>query len=279
VQNPTAVAQAAETAARVAAFREWHAELRTLTPRALVTPLLVAANVLIFVAMWVSGAHPFNPTVETLFAWGANFGPETTSGGFWRLLTSAFLHSGLAHLAFNMICLAGIGRTTERMLGSPGFLLMYLTSAVAGSLASVAWSPAVVGVGASGAVFGTFGAFFGASIRAADTIPTSLLNWLRASNGKFLAINFAAGFFVANVDVAAHAGGLVWGFLMGLLLGHPLRPEFAIWRRSRNLLAAGLFVPVFAVGLLTGGWRVGQADDAVSEFGRIAKEEERILAI
>ncbi len=208
-------------AALAEATLRWHADLRRLTPNALVTPVLVAINVIVFLAMAAAGARPFDPSVDTLIAWGANFGPITFSGGEqWRLLTCAFLHSGVGHLAFNMFCLVGVGLLTERMFGSVGFLLTYLISAVVGSLVSVTWAPNLVSVGASGAVFGVFGAFFAACSRSDGTIPKPALVASRANMGKLLAINLAFGVFVPNIDLAAHVGGLVCGLVCGLLLGH-----------------------------------------------------------
>ena len=271
--------QAAIEAERAAAFRHWHGELRSLSPWAPVTPILVALNVVVFVVMAASGVKVLDPTAQTLLGWGANFGPASVGGEWWRLVTCAFLHSGVMHLAFNMFCLAGVGRATERMIGSPGFLFAYLSSAVAGSLASVIWTPAVVSVGASGAVFGTFGAFFAASLRAAGTIPRPALDAVRVNMGKLLALNLAVGFFVPNVDVAAHVGGLLWGFACGYLLGHPLTTEAVKRRKSRNLIAAAVFVPVVALGFVAAGNRVGTANDASSELTRIGMDEERVLNV
>ena len=266
-------------AQRVAAIRAWHDELRRLSSRAPVTPILVAINVIVFVVMVASGVDPLDPKPDVLLKWGADFGPVTFGGEWWRLLTAAFLHGGAVHLAMNMFCLLGVGKATERMIGSPGFLLAYLTSAVVGNLASVAWNPVVVSVGASGAVFGTFGMFFAASLRAGDTVPELARNTLRVNMGKLLALNLAVGFFVPNVDVAAHVGGLVWGFAAGFLLGHPLRAESLRGRRVRNLMLAALFIPVAGVGLTIAGSRVSSSKSAVAELDRLAADVDRVLLV
>ncbi len=277
--SSSAAAAPPADADRIQAFQQWHADLRQLSPVTPVTTIIVGLNVLVFVAMAASGVNPLDPTPEKLLAWGADFGPATVGGEWWRLLTSAFLHAGIAHLGFNMLCLYGIGRVTERMIGSTGFLLTYLTSAIAGSLASVAWTPVIVSVGASGAVFGVFGAFFAITLRAADTIPKPALHSVRTSMGKLLAINLAVGFFVPNVDVAAHLGGLVWGFAAGLVLGHALNPDAARARMHRNLLAFILFAPVFVLGVGIADRRVGEASGASAEMDRIFMDEEQILAL
>jgi len=111
--QPTPTGPTTAEAARSEAVRQWHAELRHLTPRAVVTPAIVAINVFVFVAMAAAGINPFDPPLETLTAWGANTGPSTFTGEWWRLLTCAFLHVGIGHLAFNMLCLFGVGMVTE----------------------------------------------------------------------------------------------------------------------------------------------------------------------
>jgi len=165
------------------------------------------------------------------------------------------------------------------MVGSPGFLLMYLLAAIAGSLVSIAWSPAAVSVGASGAVFGVFGAFFGACARASDTIPKLALDASRANMGKLLVINLVFGLFVPNIDVAAHVGGLICGFACGLLLGHPLRPEATRWRLPRTLLLAALSVPVVWLGFVAAESRAVRTIHAVDELKRIGADEERVLKV
>lgn len=268
-----------EEAARIEAYRQWQAKLRQLTPSAPVTPILVLLNVGVFVAMAVAGAAPWNPTVDTLLAWGADHGPTTFGGEWWRLFTAAFLHSGLPHLAFNMLCLYGAGVLAERMLGGAGFLLTYLASALAGSLASVAWSPTAVSVGASGAVFGLFGANFAATLRAGDTIPPPMLRGLQVNTAKLLALNFAIGFFSPNVDVAAHVGGLICGFVAGFVLGHPLRRDAARRRMVRNLAAVLMLAPLLGLVAVVASGRVATADDVASQMRRIGEEEERILTL
>ncbi|HUR53066.1 MAG TPA: rhomboid family intramembrane serine protease, partial [Gemmataceae bacterium] len=120
---PPAEPPPASDAQRVAAIRAWHDDLRQLSPRAPVTPILVGVNVLVFVVMVASGVNPLDPKPDVLLKWGADFGPVTFGGEWWRLLTAAFLHGGAVHLAMNMFCLLGVGKATERMIGSPGFLL------------------------------------------------------------------------------------------------------------------------------------------------------------
>src|SRR4051812_39545582 len=101
----------------VAAF---HGHLRTLTPRAWVTPLLIFLNVAVFVAMTVVDKQPWSPGTAVLLRWGGNLGARTTGGQWWRLFTCMFLHGGVVHLAANMIVLWTTGPLVERMLGNLG---------------------------------------------------------------------------------------------------------------------------------------------------------------
>ena len=135
--------------------------LRKHRPRALVAPVLVAINIMVFVLMVATGVDFMEPSIEDLISWGANFGPRTVDWEWWRLLSCTFLHIGALHIAFNMYVLWDVGRVVERLVGSTTFLVLYVASGLVGSLASLALNPQVVSAGASGSVFGVFGALIG----------------------------------------------------------------------------------------------------------------------
>ncbi len=129
-------------------MRFWQ-RLIELTPHTLVTPTIVAVNAVIFVLMAIDSGAIFTFRGETLLKWGANFGPWTLDGEWWRLLTCTFVHGGLIHIGLNMWVLWDIGQFVERLAGNVGFLLLYVLSGLFGSLASVYWNPEVLSVGAS----------------------------------------------------------------------------------------------------------------------------------
>jgi rhomboid protease GluP len=108
---------------------------------AIVTQSLSGINVAFFIGMALAGISITDPTSQDLVRWGADWGPRTLSGEWWRLLTSTFLHIGIVHIAFNMWCLWDLGSLCESLCGHWTFAAVYLISGVAASLTSVAWHP------------------------------------------------------------------------------------------------------------------------------------------
>lgn len=242
--DPVAMADAL----RVQVF---HRTLLGLTPRIFITHTIVGLNVAAFIALALLGVHPWSPTVASLVQWGANYGPLTTDGQWWRLLSATFIHIGVLHIAMNMYVLWGVGQFVERLVGRAGLVVLYLLSGLAGSLASTWWNPLVVSAGASGAVFGVYGALLGFLLRQRRAIPTQVLSRLRSGAIIFLGLNLMLGFSIEGIDMAAHLGGLVGGFLCGLALSHPLRRDAARRRWLRNgataLVGAALVLAAIVV--------------------------------
>src|ERR1700743_1868874 len=121
------------------------------------TYTLVGINCAVYVAMVLRGVSPTMPTVLDLVHWGANFGGDVLAGQWWRLLTAAFVHVGIVHLATNMWCLWNLGLLGEPLLGPWGVVAVYVLTGIAGNLLSTAVHPQIVGAGASGAGFGIAG--------------------------------------------------------------------------------------------------------------------------
>jgi rhomboid protease GluP len=190
-------------------------------PRIAVTPVLLGLNVAVFGLMLASGIHPMAPTIDSLVQWGANYGPKTTNGEWWRMFTAMFLHIGILHLLFNMVALWNVGSFMERVLGSTGFVVLYLLAGLLGSVASVAWNPFVVSAGASGAIFGLYGGLLAFLVRHRDTTSQASLAALRSNTLVFVGYNLLYGFVQEGIDMAAHLGGLAGGFLCGFVLTQP----------------------------------------------------------
>jgi membrane associated rhomboid family serine protease len=241
----------AEQQREVAADRlsQFRATLSAITPYAFVTPTIVLVNVAVFAALSLSTGTILLPDVETMVQWGANFAPLTTTGQWWRLVTSMFLHFGILHLAVNMWVLWAVGRLVERIVGNAAFAVAYLTAGFLGSVASVLWNTGVVSAGASGAVFGVFGLLIGFLLLHRKSIPWKALNEHRNAALVFLALNLIFGFGlgvfgIKGIDMAAHVGGLIAGFGCGLLLSQEISPQATMtrWVRTVALTAVALVV-------------------------------------
>ena len=134
-------------------------QLRLRMPQLRITPLLIAANVIVFVAMLFNGAGLWHSQNGVQLAWGANFGPATQDGQWWRLGSALFLHFGLLHISLNMFALWDAGQWVERMYGHFRFAVIYFSAGLAGNLLSlVIHAGHAVSGGASGAIFGLYGA-------------------------------------------------------------------------------------------------------------------------
>lgn len=183
-----------------------------------VTTALIAANVLVFLAMIASGLSPISPTPLQVFHWGGNFGPVTEAGQWWRLFTACFLHYGIVHIGFNMWVLYQIGYFTERLFGGPRYLAVYLLAGVGGNLVGLALHPNAVAAGASGAIFGVYGGLLAYLLRYRGVVNPRAAKAVSRSVFIFLAYNLFYGLADPRTDLTAHIGGLVVGFLAGLLL-------------------------------------------------------------
>jgi len=183
-----------------------------------VTSGIIAINVLVFAVMVAKGVSPAEPTTAQLLRWGADFGPQTLGGQWWRLLSSCFVHAGLLHLGFNMWCLWWLGMFVERYLGRATFALAYLVAGVGGAVASVWWHPFAVGVGASGAIFGAAGMLVTILRSGQLALPADYLKRHSKSIVVFIGYNLFFGFISPHIDNSAHVGGLATGLLLGAFL-------------------------------------------------------------
>ena len=235
---------------------DFHRRLLAVTPRVYVTHLLVGINVAVLAWMAVRGISLVNPLAQQLLAHGANFGPSTTDGEWWRLGTSMFLHVGVIHLLVNMYALWNLGPILERFVGNVGFAILYVLAGLGGGLASIAFNPDVVSAGASGAIFGLLGGLVGFVLPRRDSVPARIFWGMLYSGGVCIAINLVIGWTFPFIDNAAHLGGLATGFVAGLLLSRPLEPQTARRRWRRNLLLA----VVGGAAVAGGAWALAERD-------------------
>jgi rhomboid protease GluP len=216
----------------VAEQQNFEAALRAAAPTVRATPVLVAANVLVFGLMVVVGrAGVLLPDRGTVLAWGGNHWPLTTGGQWWRLLTCTFLHFGVVHLALNMLALYGVGPLAERLYGRRFFAALYLAGGVFGSLASVWYNrPTTVGAGASGAVLAVYGLLLAYPLAQPGSVPRSVLRSLNKGTAAAVGYTLLFGLTQRFIDNAAHVGGLAAGFVLGVVCARPLDPV----RRARQ---------------------------------------------
>lgn len=254
-------------------------QLLDKAPRIPATSILIGVNLLVFATMLWNGAGLWHSDNGVQLAWGANFGPATKDGEWWRLGSALFLHFGLFHLAMNMLSLWDGGRLVERMFGTGRFLLIYCASGLAGNLLSlIAQGDRAVSGGASGAIFGVYGAFMGFVWLYRDSLRRSEFKRLFWGAAIFSAITIVLGLQVTGIDNAAHVGGLLGGILAGLALARPLdsapRPSLVGQR-----LAGGAYVLILVlliVNIPAPRYRWSEEVRAQEEISAFLGEDARI---
>jgi rhomboid protease GluP len=246
--------------------------LRRQTPSIPVTVALVAVNLLAFVAMLASGAGLWHSPNNLQLEWGANFAPATEDGEWWRLGTALFLHFGLLHLATNMLALAEAGHLVERMFGHARFATIYFASGVTGNLLSlITHGDGAVSGGASGAIFGIYGAMLVHLALHRQQLQRHEFGWLFWGAMAFSTFTVVFGMLVPGIDNAAHLGGLLAGVLGGFALA-AAAPESTARRQPQRALAAGAWLAII-IGLAAAipaphyRWREEQqAQGRINEF-------------
>lgn len=203
---------------------------------AAVTRALVVANAVIFALLALACMSPLLIPSELLIRVGGNFAPLVQKDQPWRLLTALFLHGGLLHVGLNMLALHQAGQVVERLYGRLGFAVLYLVAGLLGNLASLWWKPGPVSVGASGAIFGVYGALLSYLLLQRGSVPNEIFREMRSGTLGFIGYSLFAGFSIPGIDNAAHLGGLLGGLVMGAALARPLfAPQPVDWRTPRAL--------------------------------------------
>jgi membrane associated rhomboid family serine protease len=214
-----------------------------ITTDALVTKILVAINVIVYLITVAQGSGINSPGGSLFDRW-LLFGPLVAQGDWWRLITSTFLHVGLWHIVFNMWALLWLGAAVEGAIGRWRFLLLYLASGLAGSAGALVWSPHSPTVGASGAIFGMLGAGLILEYRATGQLAGSFMT--------MLVINLIFTFgFSSFISVGGHVGGLIGG-----LLGTAVIVSRGRFRDGIEVPTAVGLVGVGALSIAVAYWKV-----------------------
>lgn len=193
----------------------------------MLTRILIAANVLVF--LWELSTGDTGDG-RVLVDDGGLYGPYVAAGQWWRIGTAAFLHAGWLHIATNMFALYQVGTFVELLYGRIRMAVVYVLAIVGSGIAVLWFSYDAPTVGASGAIFGLFGALTAAGLRLGKTGRD-----LVQQSAGIIVLNLILGFTVFRfVSNAAHIGGLIAGFVVGL----------ALFRMPRQLATARTAAPV-----------------------------------
>jgi rhomboid protease GluP len=271
-----------ESVAQPVIRRPWVRSESSIT----LTQILLGANVAVYLAMALAGGSVVDFSGETMVHFGANYGPLTLSGEWWRLFTYMFLHGGIMHIAFNMWCLWDIGALCESLYGRWTYLAVYLITGVAGGLASVGWNPGVLSVGASGAIFGIAGALIASFYLGEFSLPSIAIRGTLRSLVIFAVVNIFLGGLFSGTDNAAHFGGLISGLALGALIA-----KFAPHDPSRRVAMIGIVaLSVLCAGFGVREWRgrpmrterlfqsLGESGDSIEQLQKLVQENPGLVS-
>jgi rhomboid protease GluP len=246
-----------------------------------VTVLLIAFNVLVFVALAAAGGGWWHAARGVQLDWGANFAPATQDGQWWRLASAMFIHFGVWHLVLNMWALWDSGRLLETLMGRWRFALLYLGSGVCGNLLSlVVQGNRAVSGGASGAVFGLYGALLVFLWTERKRLETREFRWLFGGALGFSALMLGLGWVLPGIDNAAHGGGLFAGMLWAGVLLRPGPQHPAVPRRRAVWSAVALLSAVLYLWLVlpAPAYRLGEERRARATIERFLLDNEVLSA-
>ncbi len=186
-------------------------KLKVFYDRSKVTFTLLSVMIVYFVFMTLNGGtnDPYN-----LVRWGAMFGPYVLQyNQYYRFITAIFIHIGIMHLLFNGYALYIFGPQIERLMGAKKFLLFFILTGIGGNVLTFFFNFGVVSAGASGSLFGLFGAFLYLVVKHPDMVTPQG----KRSILQLLGINLLLTFTVPSISITAHLGGLIIGFLLSFI--------------------------------------------------------------
>lgn len=227
--------------------------LSQLTHRPWVTLALLAFNALVWLLVEMHGS---TTDLITMVNCGALAPQLVRSAQYWRLVTAPFLHFGALHLLVNSVALYALGRLVENVYGASRFWILYLVSAVGGSLASFFFSQHI-SAGSSGAIFGVLGAAIVFGYQHRRDIPPALQRYFGAGLLPLLAFNLLLGLIIPIIDLNAHLGGLLAGGLVSLLVAP--RAALPHVRQAPAWVVTGVALGLLGGTLISGGYALRYA--------------------
>jgi membrane associated rhomboid family serine protease len=212
------------------------------------TYALLLINIGVFVLMAVAAGGSNDP--GTLIAFGAKTNDLLRRGEWFRLVTPVFIHAGFFHLLLNSYALWMVGPQVEKLYGSARFLLIYLLSGVGGVAGSflgqmIFHRPDALSVGASGAIFGLFGALAVFVYKYRNELPPGFRRALGAGVLPVIVINLVIGFSFPFIDNAAHIGGLITGAALALVIPYIAPGAERVSRLGLTIIALCMAVIVY----------------------------------
>jgi len=189
--------------------------------RSLLSPtiILVTANVLVYICTSLVGGSFIETDYEVMRTFGQH-NLNVFEGQYWQLISSMFVHADIIHLGLNMLFLLIFGLRVEELFTSEEYFFVYMISGIAGNIMTLfLMSLYTVSVGASGAIFGMYGAGL---IYMRKTFGQSIA---RALLYAFLLLMLSTG---TGVNIVAHFGGLAAGLIIGYVLAKSRQDKYWI---------------------------------------------------
>ncbi|WP_347862751.1 rhomboid family intramembrane serine protease [Salimicrobium sp. PL1-032A] len=203
------------------------------------TYVLLVMNVIVFYYLETIGS---TTSITTLIEYGAKYNPAIVDGEWWRLVSAMFLHIGILHIAMNMLALFYLGTAVEQIYGTWRFTVVYFLAGIMGSTASFYFNDSVA-AGASGAIFGLFGAL----LYFAWRYPSLFFRTMGWNLILLVAFNIAFGITIPQVDNSGHMGGLFGGFIASQVVDLPRMSH-----RSYRFGASVVYVVILSFLLVSG---------------------------
>lgn len=208
------------------AANEWR--LRWLDGGSPVTHTLIALNIIMFLLMWWYSSEHRGASADVYETFGSLDVPRVRHGEYWRILTATFVHMNSGHLIGNMLALYYGGQLAERIFGSSNLAVIYLLAGFTGVMTTIVVHPEIDSMGASGAIFGVFGAVLACLWHRPQDFS---IGWaVRVGGGlvTIIATNLLVGWVEPVIDNAAHIGGFIAGAAVGWILSAGASRRLAI---------------------------------------------------